>query len=150
MRVVNLTLSGSLSQGRSLSFLPFLFLSKSPSGSFLSHSSGFFTMLRLLLSAVLFGRALSITQQCVRSDDSTADEFVPCDPTASSGSCCRTEEACLSSGLCYGSIRLLYRGACINSWNSTECLPICDNSTLPLTPGNYLFNLCSFSLASVG
>jgi hypothetical protein len=98
-----------------------------------SPSSGVRSMSRALLLALLCGQAWSITQQCVWSDGSTADEFVPCDSSATSGSCCKSEEACLTSGLCYGVTGLLYRGACVNSLNSSKRLTVGDNGMILLT-----------------
>jgi hypothetical protein len=37
-------------------------------------------------------------------------------------------ETCLESGLCYGAIGLVYRGACANIWDSGSCLTYCEDS----------------------
>ncbi|OBT65076.1 hypothetical protein VE03_05205 [Pseudogymnoascus sp. 23342-1-I1] len=68
---------------------------------------------------------LAIAQTCVWKDGTTATDYVPCQTGAKSGTCCHAGEACLSSGLCYGAPGLIYRGACVDSWDTPDCLTYC-------------------------
>jgi hypothetical protein len=62
-----------------------------------------------------------------RKDGSEATNFLPCgNSTATSGNCCLKGEACLDTGLCYGGIGLVYRGACVNEWGG-DCVTYCDD-----------------------
>ena len=87
-----------------------------------------FLFTQLILFQVQISRA-TIEQTCVWSDGSIATGLLPCaNSTATSGRCCFAGEACLASGLCYGSLGLVYRGACINSWGGGDCPTYCDDS----------------------
>ena len=80
-------------------------------------------VLRLLLIEISF----AVLQTCIWRDGSVAENYVPCaDSTQTSGSCCFTGEACLDTGLCYGRLGLIYRGACINEWGGRGCPTYCD------------------------
>ncbi|OBT73190.1 hypothetical protein VF21_08705 [Pseudogymnoascus sp. 05NY08] len=79
----------------------------------------------LLLSVLLAHLPLAISQTCVWQDGTTATGYVPCISGASSGTCCHGGEACLASGLCYGAPGLMYRGACVDSWDTPDCLTFC-------------------------
>ncbi|CZR51606.1 uncharacterized protein PAC_01483 [Phialocephala subalpina] len=83
----------------------------------------------LFTQLMLFEVSLAtVAQTCVWKDGSIATGFLPCttNSTATSGNCCLNGETCLSSGLCYGNIGLVYRGACINTWGG-ECVTYCDD-----------------------
>jgi hypothetical protein len=68
-----------------------------------------------------------VSQTCIWNNGDPAEDFVPCvNSTVSSGGCCKPGETCLSSGLCYGNIGLVYRGACINVWGA-DCVTYCDD-----------------------
>ncbi|OBT97884.1 hypothetical protein VE01_03932 [Pseudogymnoascus verrucosus] len=79
----------------------------------------------LLLSVILAYFPLAISQTCVWQDGSTATGYAPCISGATSGTCCHSGEACLASGLCYGAPGLMYRGACVDSWDTPDCLTFC-------------------------
>ncbi|KFY79171.1 hypothetical protein V499_01804 [Pseudogymnoascus sp. VKM F-103] len=84
---------------------------------------------RALLLSVLFAHLpLAISQTCVWKDGTTATDYVPCRTGATSGTCCHAGEACLASGLCYGAPGLIYRGACVDSWDTPDCLTYCKES----------------------
>jgi len=85
-------------------------------------------ILFLLLLFLLNSYASATTQTCVFEAGDIAIGYIPCDSTATSGNCCFQNEACLTSGLCYGAIGMIYRGACINEWGSGTCLTICPSS----------------------
>lgn len=61
-------------------------------------------------------------------ESGVAENYTACDPNASQGTCCLQGEACLESGLRYGSLGLVYRGACINEWSSDGHLTYCADS----------------------
>lgn len=71
--------------------------------------------------------AFAITQTYV-FESGVAQGYVACDPSASQGTCCSQGEACLASGLCSGSLGIVYRGACINEWSSDGCVTYCADS----------------------
>ncbi|KFZ20226.1 hypothetical protein V502_03262 [Pseudogymnoascus sp. VKM F-4520 (FW-2644)] len=79
----------------------------------------------LLLSVVVAHLPLAISQTCVWKDGTKATNYVPCQSGATSGTCCHAGEACLASGLCYGEPGLMYRGACVDSWDTPDCLTYC-------------------------
>jgi hypothetical protein len=87
-------------------------------------------MLRKALLSLWFfvpASLAEVSQTCIWKNGDLAEDFVPCaNSTVSSGSCCKPGETCLSSGLCYGNIGLVYRGACINEWGG-DCVTYCDN-----------------------
>ena len=92
-----------------------------------SRGSMSWAMHRCLLSqALLAACVFAIPQTCV-FESGTADDYVPCNPNASQGTCCYQGEACLDSGLCYGQLGV-YRGACINDWSSDSCVTYCADS----------------------
>lgn len=71
--------------------------------------------------------SIAASQTCIWKDGSTAENFVPCaNSTQTSGNCCLNGEACLDTGLCYGALGLIYRGACINEWGGGDCPTYCD------------------------
>ncbi|KAF8853152.1 hypothetical protein BDZ45DRAFT_84503 [Acephala macrosclerotiorum] len=83
----------------------------------------------ILTQLMLFEVSLAtVAQTCVWKDGSIATGFVPCttNSTTASGNCCLNGETCLSSGLCYGNIGLIYRGACLNTWGG-DCPTYCDD-----------------------
>ena len=87
-------------------------------------------MTRSLFSQLLLANCVfAITQNCVFKTG-VAERYVPCDPNASQGTCCADGETCLESGLCYGGLGLVYRGACLNAWSSSGCVTYCDDSKL--------------------
>lgn len=94
----------------------------------------------LLIQLMLFEVSIAIVAQtCIWRDGSIATNFLPCgNSTATTGSCCLSGESCLGSGLCYGSIGLVYRGACINTWGG-DCPTYCDD-------GKYILILQDTSL----
>ena len=92
------------------------------------HTSKFRRMLRFSAVLAFSPYALAVTQKCVWKDGSIALGYVPCNETATSGTCCNEFEGCLSSGLCYGSVGMVYRGACINTWDPSSCMTVCDDS----------------------
>ena len=70
-------------------------------------------------------------QNCTWIDGTPAIGYKPCNPIAEASSCCLEGEACLTSGLCYGSLGLVYRGACLGGWHVGECPDFCvDSKTL--------------------
>ncbi|KAH6710894.1 hypothetical protein BKA61DRAFT_105756 [Leptodontidium sp. MPI-SDFR-AT-0119] len=74
--------------------------------------------------------SIAASQTCIWKDGSTAENFVPCaNSTQTSGNCCLNGEACLDTGLCYGALGLIYRGACINEWGGGDCPTYCDAVT---------------------
>lgn len=79
----------------------------------------------LLLLAVVAYLPFAISQTCVWKDGTKATNYVPCQSGATSGTCCHAGEACLASGLCYGAPGLMYRGACVDSWDTPDCLTYC-------------------------
>jgi hypothetical protein len=85
----------------------------------------------LLGFALLISGALAdVIQTCTWKDGSVAQNYLPCgNSTATSGPCCLEGETCTENGLCYGSVGLVYRGACINEWGG-DCLTYCDDSKL--------------------
>jgi hypothetical protein len=89
-------------------------------------------MIRNIILQLLFVNCAYsvVTQDCLWKDGEAADGYVPCttDPTATQGTCCHQGDVCLDSGLCYGSVGLVYRGACMSEWSSSGCLTYCDDS----------------------
>ncbi|PVH84980.1 hypothetical protein DL98DRAFT_651275 [Cadophora sp. DSE1049] len=88
-------------------------------------------MLRsIFIQLLLANLSIAASQTCIWKDGSTAENFVPCaDSTQTSGNCCLNGEACLDTGLCYGALGLVYRGACINQWGGGDCPTYCDAVT---------------------
>lgn len=52
-----------------------------------------------------------VRSQCYWPNSSLAHNYLPCRDQPNT-SCCLAGEACLDSGLCYGALGLVYRGAC--------------------------------------
>ena len=74
-------------------------------------STTFHVPIFILLSFVASG----LTQrQCFWPDNTLAVNYLPCQDQPNT-SCCFAGEACLDSGLCYGALGLVYRGACTGS-----------------------------------
>ncbi len=74
---------------------------------------------------VILGISTSLVYAtCYWPDGSVRDDFVPC---SSSKVCCKSGEACLSNGLCYGAtLNFAYRGACTDkTWPESECPRVC-------------------------
>jgi hypothetical protein len=94
----------------------------------------------LILAESIF----AASQTCVWSNGDVADGYIPCNSSASQGSCCLQGEACLSSGLCFGGGGLVYRGACLNQWGSSTCPTHCDDGkSSPTCEGPRLVNFRS-------
>jgi hypothetical protein len=87
---------------------------------------------RSVAQLLLLDVAFAITQTCVGSDGKVVDGYLPCNASATSGTCCKGGEACLDTGLCYGGLGLVYRGACINKWDPATCLTYCGKAFLRL------------------
>ncbi|TVY83505.1 hypothetical protein LSUE1_G004888 [Lachnellula suecica] len=73
----------------------------------------------LLLVQLSLAGVFAVTQKCVWKSGELADGYAPCtNSSAKSGACCNNGEACLAEGLCISPDGLVYRGACINSWDA--------------------------------
>ncbi|KAL6228907.1 hypothetical protein BDW75DRAFT_123496 [Aspergillus navahoensis] len=69
----------------------------------------------------------SNTSRCAWPDGTVAD-LVPCSPDAERTACCIQGETCLTSGLCYGTVGLPYRGACKGGWDDPSICPnVCND-----------------------
>jgi hypothetical protein len=75
--------------------------------------------------------ALSHAATCYYPDGSPATSMTPC---PDSQSCCGTDQACLSNGLCFGAdLGVIYRGSCTDkSWPIAECPRVCYTGTFTL------------------
>ena len=73
--------------------------------------------------------AVARAQSCKWSNGTEAANYVSCNPDSSHSNCCLRGEQCLSSGLCYGTLGLVYRGAC-TVWGNPECPEYCNTSML--------------------
>lgn len=94
--------------------------------------------LSLLLSLLLLpsthpALAQTTTQfNCTFPNGQVAENYEPCNPDQAETSCCLRGEACLSSGLCYGALGLVYRGGCSGGWFSAACPRYCVDSMFNL------------------
>ncbi|KAL1965335.1 hypothetical protein VTN77DRAFT_5772 [Rasamsonia byssochlamydoides] len=92
-------------------------------------STRFLLLLILLLSLFLFSpTTLAQTANCTFPNGQVAENYEPCNPDQAETSCCLRGEACLSSGLCYGALGLVYRGGCSGGWLSAACPRYCLDS----------------------
>lgn len=80
------------------------------------------------LLLLLFISSPATASNCTFPSGEVADEYEPCNPDQAQTSCCLRGEACLSSGLCYGALGLVYRGGCIGGWYSAACPRYCVDS----------------------
>lgn len=75
--------------------------------------------LAFLVSFMSFANA-----KCYWPDGGVPDDYLPC---PNSTVCCKSGEACLSNGICYGAVlNIAHRGVCADSsWPKDECPHIC-------------------------
>lgn len=97
-------------------------------------------ILRRDSTRLIFVAIMAALKRCVWQDNSTASfgperPLVPCDTSATISSCCALEDACLSSGACYGNAGLVYRGGCTeaNEYGSNACPDYCTSPGSKLT-----------------
>lgn len=84
---------------------------------------------------LMFSSALA--QSCKWKNGQDATDYFACDPTAAQSQCCLQGEACVSSGYCYGSLGVIYRGACAGGWgNDTACPQACNDAGMYLSRAN--------------
>lgn len=84
------------------------------------------------LLILLFGPSFIVfAQSCYFPNGVLASKFTPCDGTASVSHCCKGAEACLTSGLCYGSDdHSINIGTCTDeNWNDPNCFRLCPRTS---------------------
>lgn len=60
---------------------------------------------------------------CYWPDGSNANDYIPCNSTASASACCSPNDACTTFGWCLGASGMTYRGGCTTKgWNSPACM----------------------------
>src|SRR5215472_15738831 len=91
----------------------------------MSDSTSFHMSIFILLSFV----PSCLTQtQCFWPNSSVAVNYLPCKIQPNTP-CCFAGEACLESGLCYGKLGLVYRGACtVSNDPAAGCPQYCTDS----------------------
>ena len=83
----------------------------------------------ILLWSLISVTPSTLAQTCKWKNGQDAIDFYACDPTAAQSSCCLQGEACVNNGLCYGSLGIPYRGACVGGWgNDTACPTFCNDA----------------------
>lgn len=80
---------------------------------------------RLLAILCLLPCSLALLgSTCYFPDGKTsAGNFLPCSISGQHSSCCRQQESCLASGLCIGSLGVVYRGGCTDSTYTDGACP---------------------------
>ena len=84
------------------------------------------------LLILLFGPSFIVfAQSCYFPNGVLAPNFTPCDGTARVSHCCKNAEACLTSGLCYGSDdHSINIGTCTDeNWNDSNCFQSCPRTS---------------------
>lgn len=122
-----------------------------------------FPLAYVTVVAVYYLRRVICDDQCFNIGqvqvgiDSTGADYLPCEPAASTSSCCPLGWICLSNGLCEPlpgnttqnlGLTSLYTGFCTDPlWrNETICPKVCNNNVTRMCPlGDYSVNTISSS-----